>query len=82
MAEIGLFEAKTRLSELVRQVKAGESFIITQRGEPVAELSPIRKHERRRGHSISDAIRRIQEMYPIEPASHEQIREWIEDGRE
>lgn len=82
MAEIGLFEAKTHLSELVHQAMAGESTIITLRGKPAAELSPIRKHERRRGHSISDAIRRIQETHRIEPVSHEQIREWIEDGRE
>lgn len=31
--EIGSYEAKTKLLELLRQVRAGESFTITNRGE-------------------------------------------------
>jgi prevent-host-death family protein len=42
MSTIGIFEAKAKLSELVRQVRAGESFTITQRGEPAALLTPLR----------------------------------------
>ena len=38
--EIGAYEAKTNLSRLLRQTRAGQSFIITQRGKPVAELKP------------------------------------------
>ena len=38
--EIGAYEAKTKLSELLRQVKAGKSFTITNRGEAVADLVP------------------------------------------
>ena len=34
--EIGAYEAKTNLSRLLRQTRAGQSFIITQRGKPVA----------------------------------------------
>jgi prevent-host-death family protein len=37
---IGAFEAKTRLSELLDQVEAGRTFIITKRGRRVAELRP------------------------------------------
>lgn len=82
MTEIGLFEAKTRLSELVRQVKTGESFIITQRGEPVAELAPIRHRNRREPRRIAEAIRRLREMPKIQGVSHEELRSWIEEGRE
>lgn len=39
--EIGVFEAKTRLSELLLRVLEGEHFYITRRGERVAELRPI-----------------------------------------
>ena len=39
--EIGAFEAKTRLSELLQQVSQGRSFVITRRGRPVAELRPV-----------------------------------------
>lgn len=41
--EIGAYEAKTRLPELLRQVRKGKSFTITNRGEPVAELVPVGK---------------------------------------
>lgn len=82
MTEIGLFEAKTRLSELVRQAKAGESFIITQRGEPAAQLTPIRHRVHRDVRRIAEAIRNLREMPKIEGVSHEEIRSWIEEGRE
>jgi prevent-host-death family protein len=82
MTEIGLFEAKTRLSELLRQVKAGESFIITQRGEPSAELGPIRRKARPDSRRIAEAIRRLREMPKIQGVSHEELRSWIEEGRE
>lgn len=39
--EIGVFAAKTHLSELLERVSMGANFIITKRGTPVAELSPI-----------------------------------------
>ncbi|TAN25021.1 MAG: type II toxin-antitoxin system prevent-host-death family antitoxin [Actinomycetota bacterium] len=37
---IGAYEAKTRLSELLREVKAGRSFTITNKGEVIADLVP------------------------------------------
>lgn len=39
--EIGAFEAKTRLSELLDRVQEGRVYRITKRGKPVAELRPI-----------------------------------------
>ncbi|MGH9147412.1 MAG: type II toxin-antitoxin system Phd/YefM family antitoxin [Vicinamibacterales bacterium] len=39
--EIGSFEAKTRLSELLERVGRGEVYVITKRGRPVAELRPV-----------------------------------------
>lgn len=41
MREIGAFEAKTHLSELLAAVEAGERIIITRRGKAVAELRPL-----------------------------------------
>jgi prevent-host-death family protein len=82
MTEIGLFAAKTRLSELVRQVKAGKSFVITQRGEPAAELKPV-QHQRRHGPPrIAEAIRRLRATPKIKAISHKKLRSWIEEGRE
>ncbi len=38
--EIGSYDAKTKLPEILRRVEAGESFTITNRGKPVADLVP------------------------------------------
>jgi prevent-host-death family protein len=40
MVEVGVHEAKSTLSELLRRVAAGEEVIITRSGEPVAVLVP------------------------------------------
>lgn len=45
--EIGAFEAKTRLSELLERVKQGQVYRITKRGRPVAELRPPSSGARR-----------------------------------
>jgi len=39
--EYSLYEAKARLSSLVRQVREGRSVIITVHGVPAAELRPV-----------------------------------------
>jgi prevent-host-death family protein len=39
--DIGVFEAKTRLSELLEHVGRGRVYRITKRGNPVAELRPV-----------------------------------------
>jgi prevent-host-death family protein len=39
--EVGAFEAKTHLSELLAAVEAGETVTITRRGKPVAQLIPM-----------------------------------------
>jgi prevent-host-death family protein len=36
--EVGVHEAKTHLSRLLRRVAAGEEIVITSGGEPVARL--------------------------------------------
>lgn len=43
MREVGAFEAKTHLSELLAAVEAGETVTITRRGKPVAQLCPVGK---------------------------------------
>ena len=40
--EIGSYEAKTKLPELLRQVKTGKSFTITNRGKPLRIWCPAR----------------------------------------
>jgi prevent-host-death family protein len=38
--EIGSYDAKTKLPEILRRVESGEEFTITNRGKPVADLIP------------------------------------------
>lgn len=38
---VGIKELKTRLSEYVERTREGERFLVTDRGEPVAELIPL-----------------------------------------
>lgn len=40
MTEVGVHEAKTQLSRLLRLVAAGEEITITRGGRPVARLMP------------------------------------------
>ena len=41
MESIGLFEAKTHLSELVARAEQGEEVIITRHNKPVAKIVPL-----------------------------------------
>ena len=44
--EIGSYDAKTKLPEILRRVEAGETFTITNRGKAVADLIPSRSSSR------------------------------------
>lgn len=41
MQSVGIRELRQRASELLRHVEQGESFEITDRGRPIALLSPL-----------------------------------------
>ena len=41
METVGLFEAKTHLSELIARAERGEEVIITRHNKPVAKLVPV-----------------------------------------
>ena len=82
MREIGAFEAKTHLSELLAAVEAGEAFTITRRGKPVAELRPVADAvdvmaDRRK------AIAEIAELRKLIPGkvTTEEILAWRDEGR-
>lgn len=39
---VAVAEAKAQLSDLLRQVEAGQEVIVTRNGEPVARIGPVR----------------------------------------
>ena len=58
MREIGAFEAKNRLSELLRRAAAGEEIAITNRGQVVARLvPPLPTINREQAHAAAARIR-------------------------
>ena len=42
MERVGIYEAKSRLSELVERAETGREVTITRHGKPVAKLVPVR----------------------------------------
>ena len=46
--QVGVHEAKTRLSELLRLVDGGQEIEISRGGEPIARIVPIREPVKRR----------------------------------
>ncbi|MFY9268432.1 MAG: type II toxin-antitoxin system prevent-host-death family antitoxin [Candidatus Manganitrophaceae bacterium] len=76
--EIGSYEAKTKLPELLRQVKAGKSFTITNRGEAIADLVPSV------GAKTKDKVTAVEKMKAFmlqNPVRGVNIKRLIEEGR-
>jgi prevent-host-death family protein len=48
VVRVGVHEAKTRLSQLLRLVDGGQEVEISRGGEPVARIVPIRSTGKRR----------------------------------
>lgn len=78
--EIGTYEAKTRLAELLREVRQGRRFTITSRGEPVAQLVPVEPQAVHRAANAIDAFLAFRSRHPI--GGKIPIKELIEEGRE
>lgn len=76
--EIGSYEAKTKLPELLRLVKTGQSFTITNRGKAVADLVPSA------GVRIKDrvaAAEKLKAFMLAEPVHGVNIKELVSEGR-
>jgi prevent-host-death family protein len=38
---VGVYEAKTNFTELIREVQSGETVTVTKHGHPIAKIAPI-----------------------------------------
>lgn len=74
LEEIGSYEAKTKLPEILRRVEAGEAFTITNRGRPIADVIPSRSSDRLK---IQAAIANI-----LKAAKHKVSDEVLKDLKE
>lgn len=76
--EIGAFDAKTKLSEILRRVAQGERFTITLRGRAVADLVPSQRRDQR---AIDEAVERLINFPRVKGVSGDTVLEWIREGR-
>jgi prevent-host-death family protein len=81
MKSVGCFEAKTHLTQLLRQVAKGEKILITRRGRPAALLIPPTAE-------VGPDVRRVvEEMLAFQDREGPTLggaattRELIEEGR-
>jgi prevent-host-death family protein len=79
MIEVGTYDAKTRLSELLEKVEGGETVVITRHGRPVARLVPEAEAQRQRVREALAEIRAIRATLP--PVTIAEILEMRDEGR-
>ncbi len=78
--DVGIYEAKSKLSQLVEKAEAGEEVILTRRGRPVAKivnLAPASKRNRtallREIHALARRVRISRKL---------SVRELVAEGRD
>ncbi len=77
LEEIGSYDAKTKLPEILRRVEAGESFTITNRGRPIADLVPSRSGRRLKSQAAISNILKAKKHQ----TSNQSLSELKENGR-
>ncbi len=63
MRKINIYEAKTRLSQLVEEAASGKDIVIARAGRPVARLTRLREAGQRRRLGILNGKFRIPEDF-------------------
>jgi len=79
MREVGAFEAKNRLGQLLDWVEQGEEVTITRRGKAVARLVPSRPAASR--DAAREAARGIREMSKGVTLGGVKLKDLIDEGR-
>jgi prevent-host-death family protein len=88
MESVGLFEAKTHLSELIARAERGEETIITRHNKPVAKIVPIGPGKVT-PELVLQRLEAIKGMQAIGrqmiarggPITPEEILDWVREGR-
>jgi len=77
--QVGSYEAKTKLPELLRGIRAGNRYTITLRGEAVADLVPAEANKRLDAEAAADEM--LVFMQTRKPVSGMDIKALINEGR-
>ncbi len=75
--EIGSYDAKTKLPEILRRVESGETFTITNRGKPIADLVPSHTGSKVKTRAAIDNILKAQKH----KTSDEILENYRREGR-
>lgn len=70
---IGQRQLRNDNAEIMRRVEAGESFVITRHGEPIADLVPHEGRSRRRRRTLRELQERMRALPPID------VEKWYAD---
>ncbi len=76
--EVGAFDAKAKLSALLREVRNGKRYTITVRGEPVADLVPAGSGSQSESVAAAEAMLAFPRVRGVSSAA---LASWIEEGR-
>lgn len=75
---VNIGEAKTRLSELLVKVEAGEEVVIARGGQPIARLSPVDELEARR-RLIRETLA-LRDSGRIKTVTAQELVDWKHEG--
>ncbi len=75
--EIGSYDAKTKLPELLRRVESGETFTITNHGRAIADLIPSNAKDRAKAKSAVTNLLKMKKN----PVSDEALKDMKNEGR-
>ena len=84
MQEIGAQEAKTRFPRLLRDVRGGREYLITDHGKPVARLLRVEPRDPEPKPPPKDVIRDLLNFRTATPCSDitlDEVRQAMEEGR-
>lgn len=76
---VGAFDAKAKLSELLRAVAQGQRYTITVRGKPVADLVPS---ETAVHHNVHAAVASMRAFKKVQGVTAQDISEMVAEGRQ
>lgn len=83
MESIGIYEAKSKLSELVEKAEAGQEVIITRRGRPVVKLVRARPEKALDRSAIIREMRAFAKTNKLrKPVSLRALRRFAAEGRD
>jgi prevent-host-death family protein len=61
---MGLREANQRFSKAMKAVREGEEVVLTERGKPIAVITPVRKSS-----NVASIIRKLEQSGLLRPAA-------------